>query len=128
MHRFPGALPREFETQGKDIRMRLSHAGAGYLAHARYDPATTTPITVQASLRGEDALVGLFMYRHGEGWGSFSDVWVDPTKRRRGVATAVYDEIERRGVAVVPSSGLDEDGALFWEARLLAKGVIARRP
>ena len=39
----------------------------------------------------------------------------------------IYDAIERLGVAVVPSSGMDEDGALFWEARLAAKGVIHRR-
>jgi len=118
MKRFPGAFPVEIAIQGGTIGVRLSHAGPAYIAGVDFDPAVVTPIAVEASLHGDGAFVGLFMLRHREGWGSFADVWVDPGKRRRGLATAVYDEFERRGVRVVPSPRLDEDGALFWESRL----------
>lgn len=48
---------------------------------------------------------------------SAADLYVQPGRRRKGVATAMYDAAEAMGWQVVPSDALDEDGALFWEAR-----------
>lgn len=125
---FPGNFPCEFAIDGTDVYVRLSPPTKEYLSDQDFDPAMVTPIAVQASLGGVDALVGLFLLRHRDGSGSFVDVWVDPGKRRRGLATAVYDEFERRGVMVEPSQCLDEDGALFWEARHRNKVTATHEP
>lgn len=61
-----------------------------------------------------------------EGRGCFEEIWVDPAWRRKGIATAVYDSVEALGVEVQPSSTLDEDGALFWEARMARRAVTPR--
>jgi hypothetical protein len=50
--------------------------------------------------------------------GHFSDIWIIPHLRRKGVATSLYDAVERMGIVLRPSDELDEDGALFWESRL----------
>jgi Acetyltransferase (GNAT) family. len=54
----------------------------------------------------------------------FSDIWIAPHLRRRGIATALYDAVESSGIALTPSRELDEDGALFWESRLAFRTCI----
>lgn len=67
---------------------------------------------------GSGALVGHCDFDpNGDGSWSGSDLFVEPGWRRRGVATAIYDHVEKAGLTVVPSDHPDEDGALFWDAR-----------
>lgn len=49
--------------------------------------------------------------------GFFSDIWIVPRLRQKGVATALYDAIEERGIFLRASDELDEVGACFWAAR-----------
>ena len=51
------------------------------------------------------------------------DLYVTPGRRRKGIATALYDAAERLGHRVVPSDELDEDGHLFWADRLSPKAA-----
>lgn len=82
---------------------------------------TDTPTRIQARVscgesHGEIA-TALFVV-NTPSTGYFEDVWVSPGRRRQGIATAVYDAIAGIGFAVRPSHSLDEDGLLFWEARI----------
>lgn len=49
--------------------------------------------------------------------GFFEDIYVSIGRRRRGIATAIYDAFEAAGFDVHPSNSLDADGVLFWAAR-----------
>ena len=70
------------------------------------------------ALDGEGEIVGQVVFdRTGEGALVGRDLYVHPGRRRKGVATALYDAAEALGHRVTPSDDLDEDGHLFWEAR-----------
>jgi GNAT superfamily N-acetyltransferase len=77
---------------------------------------------------GSGALVGHCEFdRNPDGSWSGADLYVDPGWRLRGVATAIYDHVEKAGLAIVPSTDPDEDGAAFWEARRAAKTPLPGR-
>lgn len=47
------------------------------------------------------------------------DVWVGPSYRRKGLATFIYNKIERdQKIKLKPSETLFPDGQEFWKARL----------
>jgi GNAT superfamily N-acetyltransferase len=46
------------------------------------------------------------------------DVWIDPSLRRQGVATFLYNLLEKLyGLKVVPSGYVSDDAVKFWAAR-----------
>ena len=47
------------------------------------------------------------------------DVWVGPNYRRKGLATFIYNKIEKdQKIKLKPSDTLFPDGQEFWKARL----------
>jgi GNAT superfamily N-acetyltransferase len=48
----------------------------------------------------------------------FTHVLVDPTWRRKGIATTIYNFVaDQYDIDVRPSETLSYDGQLFWQAR-----------
>ena len=53
-----------------------------------------------------------------EDWGTVENVQVVPEYRRQGIATRLYNAIEKRfGIKLTPSSQIEPDGMAFWKNR-----------
>lgn len=108
-----------------------SHRPAAPLGHAHLKggatialvPRSFTPGVLLVEARvGSGALVGTCTFeRNADDSWTGSELYVESGWRRRGIATAIYDHVEKAGLKIAPSEHLDEEGALFWDARLAAR-------
>lgn len=63
---------------------------------------------------------------------NYQEIWVHADYRRRGIATAMYDAVEKeRGIVFQPTKSLTPEdrggGQQFWEARLAARSSVFDR-
>lgn len=68
-----------------------------------------------AKLNGKD--VGFVRYKKRSGGFSVIEVFVDPTYRRRGYATEMYDHIEEKYGKLFKSKDQTDEGKAFRKAR-----------
>lgn len=95
------------------------HAVKGGTVRLTWRPSAET-VEMTASDEEGDVVGFVVFAKAAEGRLFGRDLYVEPGHRRRGVATALYDAAEALGHRAAPSDELDEDGHLFWEARIRA--------
>jgi hypothetical protein len=91
----------------------------GELDGHRFDhlsPGSVDPVQVDLSLGGEVVGKATF-HAYGEGWGSFAEICIVPSRRRQGLATRAYDAMESLGITIVPSETRSRLGEAFWQDR-----------
>lgn len=76
-----------------------------------------TMVVVRAFIDAVEVAKGKF-YPDENDSGEFHRIETKPSFRRRGIATALYDHLERIGYTIDSSSNLEADGAAFWSYRL----------
>jgi GNAT superfamily N-acetyltransferase len=107
------SLMSNFEV---DIPFQL----AGYEMTVKRHPRGRSHFEYGANVReigGSCVGGGVFLADAG-GRGFFEDIYVSPSHRRRGIATAIYYGFEAAGLSIRPAAYQDEDGVLFWMDRL----------
>lgn len=125
MTKWPTALPTSVSLEKHGLCMALSR---GRSDEERFPESVGTPVIDVCVMHDGQAICEGSFYLHGDGWGSFEEIWVRPGRRRTGIATAVYDAVAGLGLRVVPSKEMDEDGAMFWEARQASGGAFEAAP
>lgn len=88
---------------------------------------TSTPYDGEILLcaRLGDLVVGTADYDEADG--CFDRVWTHPQARGRGVASALYAEVEAMGLPVAPSRTLTADGMAFWRSKGVDPGRSGSR-
>lgn len=73
-------------------------------------------VVVRAYINATEVARGKF-YPDENDSGEFHRIETKPAFRRRGIATVIYDHLERIGYTIDSSSNLEADGIAFWSYR-----------
>lgn len=125
MPEIPISLPSVLSLGSTGLVARLSAGSVDFERFPELADGAVPVISVEVAALDSvgPAICEASFYLYRARAGSFEEIWVNPAWRRKGVATSVYDLMERLGIEVSPSSELDEDGQLFWAARKISGSI-----
>ena len=116
--------PPEPVEQPRDLTKLVPHGepGVGLEPHA---PDATIVKVVSRDATGKPVGI-LTLSKTGPNTADAFTVYVDPTMRRQGIATQLYDAAEKAGLKVRSGqSGFTDEGKAFTDARIAARGDAA---
>jgi hypothetical protein len=82
-------------------------------------------IVARASLG--DKVVGLASWERDGKYLQGKDLWVKESMRRQGIATLMYQAVEKKGFTIEPSDQLTPAGQEFWKSRGLLESEARSR-
>jgi GNAT superfamily N-acetyltransferase len=82
-------------------------------------------IVARAVLEGE--VVGLAAFNRDGKFVVANDLWVRRSFRRQGIASLMYEAVEKKGFTIEPSDQLTPEGQEFWKKRGLPESEARKR-
>lgn len=85
-----------------------------------YGASNTEASTIDVEIEVNDQYAGSASFKRASGGRkivSADVISLRPAYQRKGVATAIYDELEKIGLAIEPSALQTDAGKKFWRAR-----------